>query len=147
MSTDEFGLDVEEEAAPLTTAVEVRAHVISKARDIIDTAALMSTGRLSTRRLGRVDPDVLKQMLTLVSKLKTSEDPIEIPSALLEKLKEAPGVCQDRLQEIFMSFLEGNIKPPALTKILSGYSYIYTMAEVKDIADLLREQKAKYGRR
>ena len=140
-NTDEFGLDV-----PFYTAVEARRHILSKSQSVIDVAAKLATGSLPARDY-HGDIDVLRQFLTLVGKLKAADDPIVIPSTVLKRLKETPKNCQIRLEELFISFLDGEIGAPQLKSILEGYSYLFEMNEIREIADLLREQKTKFGRR
>lgn len=46
-----------------------------------------------------------------------------------------------------MSFLEGSAPLSQLKSVLEGFSYLFEMREIGEIANLLREQKVKYGRK
>ena len=138
---DEFGLP-----KPFTTAVEARQHVLKRSRKVIDTAAKLATGQLSSADY-RGDPDILRRYMDILGKLKVQDDPIDIPSKVLKKLHDQPENCQPRLEEIFLSFLEGLMPLSQLKQILEGFSYLFEMHEIREIANLLREQKAKYGRK
>ena len=140
---DEFGLPVQ---TPFSTAVEARQHILKQSRKVIDTAAKLATGSLSSISY-RGDVDVLRQYLVIVGKLKTADDPIVIPSKVLKKLHDQPENCQPRLQEIFMSFLDGEIPLSQLKSVLEGFSYLFETHEIREISNLLREQKTKFGRK
>jgi len=140
---DEFGLPVQ---TPFTTAVEARQHILKQSRKVIDTAAKLATGSLSAVSY-RGDVDVLRQYLTIVGKLKTTDDPIVIPPKVLKKLHDQPENCQPRLEEVFMAFLDGDIPLSQLKSVLGGFSYLFEVTEIREIANLLREQKTKFGRK
>lgn len=140
---DEFGLPIR---PSFTTAVEARKHILKRSRKVIDIAAKLATGTLSAVDYNG-DVDVLRQYLTIVGKLKTADDPIVIPSTVLKKLHDQPESCQPRLEEVFMAFLDGAIPLSQLKSVLEGFSYLFEVTEIREIASLLREQKSKFGRR
>jgi hypothetical protein len=141
---DCFGLPIT--PPQFTTAVEARRYILSKSRDVVNTAARLATGQLSAVSY-RGDVDVLRQYLTMISKLKIQDDPISIPATVLEKLHQQPQNCQWRLEELFLSFLDGAIPMSQLKNVLEGFSYLFETTEIREISSLLREQKSKYGRR
>ena len=138
---DEFGLP-----KPFTTAVEARQHVLRRGRKVIDTAAKLATGQLPSADF-RGDPDILRRYMDMLGKLKVQDDPITIPSKVLKKLHDQPENCQPRLEEVFMAFLDGTMPLSQMRQVLEGFSYLFEIHEVREIANLLREQKAKYGRK
>lgn len=138
---DEFGLP-----KPFTTVVEARQHILRRGRKVIDTAAKLATGDLPAGEY-RGDADVLRRYMDMVSKLRVQDDPVSIPPKVLRKLRAQPENCQPRLEEVFMSFLEGSAPLSQLKSVLEGFSYLFEMREIGEIANLLREQKAKYGRK
>ena len=140
---DEFGLPVQ---TPFSTAVEARVHLLKHSRKVIDTAAKLASGTLPAADYNG-DVDVLRQYLTIVGKLKTADDPVSIPAPVLKKLHSQPENCQPRLEEIFMAFLDGTMPLSQMKQILEGFSYLFEMHEIREIANLLREQKARYGRK
>ena len=140
---DEFGLPVQ---TPFTTAVEARQHILKRSRKVINVAAKLATGELSAISY-RGDVDVLRQYLTIVGKLKTTDDPIVIPEKVLKTLRDQPENCQPRLEAVFMSFLDGDIPLSQLKSVLEGFSYLFEVTEIREIANLLREQKTKFGRK
>ena len=138
---DEFGLP-----KSFTTAVEARQHVLRRGRKIIDTAAKLATGQLPSVDY-RGDPDILRRYMDMLGKLKVQDDPIAIPPKVLNKLHDQPENCQPRLEEVFMAFLDGTMPLSQMKQVLEGFSYLFEMHEIREIANLLREQKAKYGRK
>jgi len=138
---DEFGLP-----RTFTTAVQARQHILKRSRGVIDTAAKLAAGTLSADSY-HGDVDVLRQYLVIVGKLKVQDDPITILPKVLKKLHDQPENCQPRLQEIFMSFLDGEIPLSQLKFVLEGFSYLFEIHEIREIANLLREQKTKFGRK
>ena len=138
---DEFGLP-----RTFTTAVQARQHILKRSRKVIDTAAKLAAGTLPADSY-RGDVDVLRQYLVIVGKLKIQDDPITIPSKVLKKLHDQPENCQPRLEEVFMAFLDGTMPLSQMRQVLEGFSYLFEIHEVREIANLLREQKAKYGRK
>lgn len=138
---DEFGLP-----RTFTTAVQARQHILKRSRGVIDTAAKLAAGTLPAGEY-RGDVDVLRQYLVIVGKLKVQDDPITIPPKVLKKLHDQPENCQPRLEEVFMAFLDGTMPLSQMKQILEGFSYLFEMHEISEIANLLREQKAKYGRK
>ena len=65
-----------------------------------------------------------------------------IPSKVPKKLHDQPENCQPRLEEVFMAFLDGTIPLSQMRQILEGFSYLFEIHEVREIANLLRVQKA-----